>query len=148
MTLPRNHNKIWTPTEERKLINIVCAYTSCTDIAYFANEMGRTEDSITSRLAKMLRLQYYTSNEQLLKLFRKQFHYQESTMDDEDRTLKGPSKYLLVSLGYSSCPADTMEEAETTARALIQKNPTREVFIFQAVKRVYTPANVLMEDIA
>lgn len=146
---PANHNRIWTPTEERRLTNLVCAYSGCSDIAYFANEMGRTTDSITSRLSKMLHLQYYTSNEELLKLFRNKFHYYEDNSMNETTNQSAwiGDNFRIVMDGKTRSTANTEQAADDLAKILVRQNPTKDVFVFKKAKRYFTPSLVTVEDV-
>jgi len=129
--------KAWLRETARKSPNVSVA----------AWVMGRTEAGIVAQMHKQLGYPLITSNEHVLQLYKARIHEQDNSMKDDIKPNASPSKYRLVSTGYVDVSADSMEEAETTARALIQKNPTREIFILQAVKRCFSPANVAIEDI-
>jgi hypothetical protein len=145
MSFPRNHNKIWMPETEAELIGCAHYYD---EIYQIAEQMGRTQDSITSRMAKMLRLAYITSNEELLKLFRKNFSYinQSTTMSNRDERYL-TAKIRLVIDGRTVDVADSEADAEPKVQALVRQNPTKEVFVFKAVRRYFVPTNVSHEDI-
>jgi hypothetical protein len=116
------------------------------DIKVIASLMGRTEDSITSRMVRMLRLPYCTSNEELIKLFLKQFTNGDPQMDDLPES-KGPAKYRIVLDNKTRAVAETAEEAEAKATAFLRASPMKDVFIYVAIKRLFVPTTISMEDV-
>jgi hypothetical protein len=132
------------------LLNLVCSFSGCQDIRFFAQEMGRTEDSITSRLAKILRLQYFTSNEELLKLTRAEHRYiieEEVPMNNhQERDLAYlNAEFRLVVDGRTKDVATDETQAYQKAQALLRNCPTKEVILYQAVKRIVVPMNFAIE---
>jgi hypothetical protein len=148
MDFPPNHNRLWDAQQEHALRAAAHVYGNIQTIAH---HMGRTCDSITSRMAKLLRLQYYTSNEELLRMFREKFPYniENTTMNNSRYSHEEwtNAKFRLVMDGKSTDIANTPAEADERAKALVRANPTKDVILFKAVKKYRVPVTVVTERI-
>jgi hypothetical protein len=148
-----NHGRAWDREQSMRLVYASRAFQALHGYTYptvkaLADYMGRTENSILCRMYVMLGDRSLTYSDNLLNLFR-QFDFSEyNDMNDTIDPTKGPAKYRIVMDNKTKNVADTAEEAEAKATALLRLNPTKDVFVFTATKRFFVPANISSEDVA
>jgi len=143
---PTNHNRIWDGQQEWRLI--VAAHHHDT-IQHIAWMVGRTNDSITSRMSKMLGLEkshHYLTNEELLSAFKTRFCNKDPIMNEPTSNWTGDN-FRIVMDGKTKSTANTEQAADELAKNLVRQNPTKDVFVFKKAKRYFTPSLVTVEDV-